>query len=99
MASNIKHSVASALNSLSGDGIFFPIADEQNVEALIEDYFNESKESGSDDDEECSKEFITYITRTHSNLTHIIITGISFTFCDEINNEEIEGKCTCCINQ
>ena len=67
MASNAKRSVASALNSLSGDGIFFPSADDQNVEALIEEYFNESEESGSDDDEECSKEFITYITRIHSN--------------------------------
>ena len=67
MVSNTKRSVASALNSLSGDGIFFPSTDNQNVEALIEEYFNESEESGSDDDEECSKEFITYITRIHSN--------------------------------
>ena len=51
--------------------IFFPNAEDQNVEALIEEYFNESEKSGSNDDEECSKKFIAYITRIHSNFTII----------------------------
>ena len=47
---------AFALNSLSEDGISFPSADSDNIEVFIQDYFNESarKESGSDDDQECS---------------------------------------------
>ena len=59
MASMIRSCVACARNSLSEDGISFPSADSDNIEVLIQDYFNESpsEESGSDDDEECSKEF------------------------------------------
>ena len=34
--------VACALNSLSEDGISFPSANSDNIEALIQDYFNES---------------------------------------------------------
>ena len=60
MASNSRSSVAFALNNLVEDGVVFPSADSSNVEALIQDYFNESDDSasGSDDDEECSKEFV-----------------------------------------
>ena len=56
--------VACALNSLSKDGISFPSADNDNIATLIQDYFNESgsEESGSDDDEECSKEFSQIIS-------------------------------------
>ena len=59
MVSTTRSCVACALNSLSKDGISFPSADSENIEALIQDHFNEStsNESGSDDDEECSKEF------------------------------------------
>ena len=62
MASMTRSCVACALNSLSEHGISFPSADSDNIEALIQDYFNESasEESGSDDDEECSKEFSDY---------------------------------------
>ena len=60
MASNSRSSIAFAFNNLIKDGIVFPSAHISNVEALIEDYFNESDDSasGSDDDEEYSKEFI-----------------------------------------
>ena len=60
MASNSRSSVAFALNNLVEDGVVFPSADSSSVEALIQDYFNESDDcaSGSDDDEECSKEFV-----------------------------------------
>ena len=59
MASTTRSCVACAPNSLSKDGISFPSADNGNIETLIQDYFNESasEESGSDDHEECSKEF------------------------------------------
>ena len=54
MVSMTRSCVACALNSLSKDEISFPSADSENIEALIQDHCNES---GSDDDEECSKEF------------------------------------------
>lgn len=61
MASTIRSCIASALNDLSDDGISFPSADNDNLQALIYDYFNESAtdDSGSDDDE-CSKEFFRF---------------------------------------
>ena len=54
--------VACLLISLSKDGISFPNTDSENIEVLIQDYFNESAndESRSDDDEECSKEFSNF---------------------------------------
>ena len=60
MASNSRNTVAFAINNLAEDGLVFPSTDSSNVEALIQDYFNESDDSasGSDDDEECSKEFV-----------------------------------------
>ena len=67
MASNIKRKLWIALVGTA----FFPNAEDRNVEALIEEYFNESEKSGSNDDEECSKKFIAYITRIHSNFTII----------------------------
>ena len=59
VVSTTRSYVACALNSRSEDGISFPSANSDNIEALIQDYFNEStsKESGSDDDEECTEEF------------------------------------------
>ena len=73
MASTSRISIASALNSLSDDGISFPSEDSNNLEALIEDYFNESAsdESGSDEDEECSKGL--FKSRSHSKMTRIIL--------------------------
>ena len=58
-----RSSVAVALNSLIEDGITFPGADNNNVEALISDYFNDSDDSasGSDSDEECSK-YLNYVS-------------------------------------
>ena len=57
MASGSTSSVVVALNSLQDDGIIFPSADTSKVEALINDYFNDSDDSasGSDDDEGHSK--------------------------------------------
>ena len=73
MASTSRISIASALNSLSDDGISFPSEDSNNLEALIEDYFNESAsdESGSDEDEECNKGL--FKSRSHSKMTRIIL--------------------------
>ena len=73
MASTSRISIASALNSLSDDGISFPSEDSINLEALIEDHLNEnaSDESGSDEDEECSKEL--FKSRSHSKMTRIIL--------------------------
>ena len=73
MAPTSRISIASALNSLSDDGISFPSEDSINLEALIEDHLNEnaSDESGSDEDEECSKEL--FKSRSHSKMTCIIL--------------------------
>jgi len=47
--------IASALNCLCDDGLELPEEDSANVQALIQDYFDRSDESGSDDDEDGSK--------------------------------------------
>ena len=41
-------------------GIFFPSPNVKNIEALIKEYFkfNGGDKSGSNDDQECSKEFV-----------------------------------------
>ena len=65
VSSSSRSSVAIALNSLIEDGIAFPGADSNNVEALILDYFNDNDDSisGSESDEECSK----YLSYTNKN--------------------------------
>ena len=57
MASNTRRNIASALNSISKDELSFPSADANNLEALIDEYFNES--GSDDDDEECGEKFNT----------------------------------------
>ena len=59
-----RSSVAVTINSLIEDRITFPGADNNNVEALISDYFNDSDDSasGSYSDEECSK-YLNYVNK------------------------------------
>jgi len=61
-----RSSVAIALNSLIEDGIALPGIDNNNVEALISDYFNDSDDSasGSESDEECSK-YLSYSNKNY----------------------------------
>ena len=61
MASTVRSCIAGALNDLSDDGISFPSADNDNLQVLIYDYFNESATDDSrSDDDECSKEFLDF---------------------------------------
>ena len=87
MASTSRISIASTLNSLSNDGISFPSKDSINLEELIEDHLNEnaSDESGSDEDEECSKEL--FKSRSHSKMTRI---GAVVSYCEESTEVDIE---------
>jgi len=47
--------IASVLNCLCDDGLELPGEDCTNVQALIQDYFDKSDKSGSDNDEDGSK--------------------------------------------
>ena len=49
-----KHNerVASALTSLSSDGLFLPTEDRQNCEVLIEEFFNDSDDDTGSEDEQ-----------------------------------------------
>ena len=65
MASSARSCIACALNDLSDDGISFSSADNENLQALIQDYFNESatEDSGSDEEEEICKEFLAFYSK------------------------------------
>ena len=52
MAAKHKEWVASALTSLSFDGLFLPTEDRQNCEALIEEFFNDSDYNTGSEDEQ-----------------------------------------------
>ena len=56
-SSTSRSSAASTLNSLIEDGITFSGADNNNIEMLISDYFNDSENSASrsESDKECIK--------------------------------------------
>ena len=44
--------VVSALKSLSSDGLLLPEEDRQNIEALIEEYFEDSDDDTGSEDEQ-----------------------------------------------
>ena len=53
MAAKCKQKrVVSALKSLPSDGLSLPIADQQNFEVLIEEYFDDSSDNTVSEDEQ-----------------------------------------------
>ena len=52
MASSSRSSVVVTLNNLPDDGIILPDVDTSKVDALINDYFNDSDSACGSDDEE-----------------------------------------------
>ena len=99
MASKTRRTIASALNSINEDGLSFPSADSNNLEALIEDYFNESNESGSDDDEECGKQFLLHPPSQLSRTTYLGSTEFFDSEMIEPIAEENDGKQMAQLNQ
>jgi len=54
-SSSKKSRVAEAINSLGDDGVIVSPSDYNKFEALIGDYFEDSDESGCEDELECGK--------------------------------------------
>ena len=54
-SSSKKGRIVAAINSLGDDGVIVSPLDYNKFEALIGDYFDDSDESGCEDDSECGK--------------------------------------------